>query len=134
MKKEKVIFTLTLLIVCYAIFETSKSFFNQPSREVKILSYNNESMTSEQRETSIDKKQLDVDSWGRDIFHDRSKIYNGWFNLTGITRFENHYRAIINGKILKKMDQVRGFTLKRITDDRVLLTRDEFRVTLKLEK
>ena len=40
---------------------------------------------------------LSVNGWGKDIFHDRSNIYNSWFKLTGITEFENGYKAIVNG-------------------------------------
>ena len=72
--------------------------------------------------------------WGKDIFHDRSNIYNSWFKLTGITEFENGYKAIVNGEIVHKMNRVRGFTVTSITETEVVLQRNEYRVTLKMEK
>ena len=77
---------------------------------------------------------LSVNGWGKDIFHDRSNIYNSWFKLTGITEFENGYKAIVNGEIVHKMNRVRGFTVTSITETQVVLQRNEYRVTLKMEK
>ena len=77
---------------------------------------------------------LSANGWGKDIFHDRSNIYNSWFKLTGITEFENGYKAIVNGEIVHKMNRVRGFTVTSITETEVVLQRNEYRVTLKMEK
>ena len=77
---------------------------------------------------------LSVNDWGKDIFYDRSNIYNRWFKLTGITEFENGYKAIVNGEIVHEMNRVRGFTVTSITETQVVLQRNEYRVTLKLEK
>ena len=77
---------------------------------------------------------LSANGWGKDIFHDRSNIYNNWFKLTGITEFENGYKAIVNGEIVHKMNRVRGFTVTSITETEVVLQRNEYRVTLKMEK
>ena len=77
---------------------------------------------------------LSVNDWGKDIFYDRSNIYNSWFKLTGITQFEDGYKAIINGEIVHELNQVRGFKVKEITENRVILERNQYSVTLKLEK
>ena len=77
---------------------------------------------------------LSANGWGKDIFHDRSNIYNSWFKLTGITEFENGYKAIVNGEIVHKMNRVRGFTVTSITETEVVLQRNEYRVTPKMEK
>ncbi len=74
------------------------------------------------------------ESWGKDVFHNRSNTYESWFKLTGITRFENGYKAIINENIFLEGDRVRGFTLKKISANRVILKRGKYRVTLKLDK
>ena len=75
-----------------------------------------------------------ISDWGKDIFYDRSNIYNSWFNLTGITEFENGYKAIVNGNIVSEYNRVRGFTVKDVTKNKVILERNQYRVTLKLEK
>ena len=77
---------------------------------------------------------ISVDKWGNDIFHDRSNIYNNRFKLTGITRFENGFKAIINDDIALKGERVQGFLVADINENRVLLNRNKHRVTLKLEE
>ena len=77
---------------------------------------------------------LQVNSWGEDIFYDRSNIYNSWFKLTGITQFEGGFKAIINGQIVHKYNRVRGFRVIEIIENQVVLERDQYSVILKLEK
>ena len=74
------------------------------------------------------------DNWGKDIFYDRSNMFKNRFKLTGITRFEDGYKAIINGDIILEGKQVQGFMVADINEDRVMLKRNKHRVTLKLEK
>tara|TARA_B100002003_G_scaffold195727_1_gene185681 strand:+ start:524 stop:949 length:426 start_codon:yes stop_codon:yes gene_type:complete len=75
-----------------------------------------------------------ADNWGKDIFYDRSNMFKNRFKLTGITRFEDGYKAIINGDIILEGKQVQGFMVADINEDRVMLKRNKHRVTLKLEK
>ena len=77
---------------------------------------------------------LQANSWGEDIFYDRSNIYNSWFKLTGITQFEGGFKAIINGQIVHEYDRVRGFRVIEIIENQVVLERDQYSVILKLEK
>ena len=77
---------------------------------------------------------LQGNSWGEDIFYDRSNIYNSWFKLTGITQFEGGFKAIINGQIVHEFDRVRGFQVIEIIENQVILERDQYSVKLKLEK
>ena len=77
---------------------------------------------------------LQENSWGEDIFYDRSNIYNSWFKLTGITQFEGGFKAIINGQIVHEYDRVRGFRVIEIIENQVVLERDQYSVILKLEK
>ena len=75
-----------------------------------------------------------ISGWGSDIFHDRTNVYNDWFELTGITRFEKNYKAIVNGEIISEMDRVRGFVVTNINSKKVILRRNDYIVTLKLEE
>ena len=75
-----------------------------------------------------------ADNWGKDIFYDRSNMFKNRFKLTGSTRFEDGYKAIINGDIILEGKQVQGFMVADINEDRVMLKRNKHRVTLKLEK
>ena len=77
---------------------------------------------------------ITTDNWGKDIFYDRSNMFKNRFKLTGITRFEDGYKAIINGDIILEGKQVQGFMVADINENRVMLKRNKHRVTLKLEK
>ena len=77
---------------------------------------------------------LQANSWGEDIFYDRSNIYNSWFKLTGITQFEGGFKAIINGQIVHEFNRVRGFQVIEIIENQVVLERDQYIVKLKLER
>jgi len=77
--------------------------------------------------------KLTVNSWGRDFFHNRSNIYDNSFNLTGITQFNNGYKAIINEQIISEGNQIENFKVTDITKNSVLLKWYKHSVTLKLE-
>ena len=70
--------------------------------------------------------ELSINKWGRDIFYDRSYQYNSWFKLTGITQFEDGFKAIINGQIVHEYDRVRGFRVIEIIENQVVLERDQY--------
>jgi hypothetical protein len=75
-----------------------------------------------------------MESWGKDIFYNRSYKYKSWFNLTGITRFEDVNKAIINGNILHEKDKIKGFTIKKIANNFVILKKNKHTVTLKIKE
>jgi hypothetical protein len=83
--------------------------------------------------SSSEPIKLSVNSWGRDFFHNRSNIYVNSFNLTGITQFNNGYKAIINEQIISEGDQIKNFKVTDITKNSVLLKWYKHSVTLKLE-
>ena len=78
--------------------------------------------------------KLTVNSWGRDFFHNRSNIYDNSFNLTGITQFNNGYKAIINEQIISEGNLIENFKVTNITKNSVLLKWYKHSVTLKLEE
>ena len=137
MIREKIILSLVTLVIGAVFIEFLSIMF--PSISARFYK-------EEQLEYSIPENQknlessdpnpvpLSVGGWGKDIFYDRSNIYNSWFKLTGITRFENGYKAIINGEIVHERTRVRGFKVTKITYNQVVLQRNEYRVTLKLQQ
>ena len=137
MIREKIILSLVTLVIGAVFIEFLSIMF--PSISARFYK-------EEQLEYSIPENQknlessdpnpvpLSVGGWGKDIFYDRSNIYNSWFKLTGITRFENGFKAIINGEIVHERTRVRGFKVTKITYNQVVLQRNEYRVTLKIKK
>ncbi len=132
--REKMILIIMGLLILAVLLEALPTIY--PEFDGRI---NNEIEPNANDQTKVVGQpqfpiSLSVNGWGKDIFHDRSNIYNSWFKLTGITEFENGYKAIVNGEIVHKMNRVRGFTVTSITETEVVLQRNEYRVTLKMEK
>ena len=132
--REKIILIIMGLLILAVFLEALPTIY--PEFDGRI---NNEIEPNANDQTKVIGQpqfpiSLSVNGWGKDIFHDRSNIYNSWFKLTGITEFENGYKAIVNGEIVHKMNRVRGFTVTSITETEVVLQRNEYRVTLKMEK
>ena len=132
--REKIILIIMGLLILAVFLEALPTIY--PEFDGRI---NNEIEPNANNQTKVVGQpqfpiSLSVNGWGKDIFHDRSNIYNSWFKLTGITEFENGYKAIVNGEIVHKMNRVRGFTVTSITETEVVLQRNEYRVTLKMEK
>ena len=54
------------------------------------------------------------------------------FKLTGISKAEDGYMAIINDEIMQKGSKMLGFTIAKISDSEVRLKRNRDRITLEL--
>ena len=137
MMRGKIILSLVALVISAVFMEflpimfpsINARFYKAGSQEYSILENQKHLESSDSNPVP-----LSVGGWGKDIFHDRSNVYNSWFRLTGITRFENGYKAIINGEIVHERTRVRGFKVTKITYNQVVLQRNEYRVTLKLQQ
>ena len=70
--------------------------------------------------------------WDKDIFYDRSEAYKNWFELTGISKMREGYKAFVNNEIIKEGDLIRGFTVRLITEKKVVLKKNNSSVTLRL--
>ena len=70
--------------------------------------------------------------WTNDFFFDRNRIIKSQFKLTGISKSENGYMAIIDDEIMKKGNQMLGFTISKISESEVRLKRNRDRITLEL--
>ena len=70
--------------------------------------------------------------WNKDIFYDRSESYREWFKLTGISKMRDGYKAFINNEIMREGDRIRGFVVKKITEKKVVLKKNNSSVTLRL--
>ena len=120
----------TILAMVFIIF--SSKFKIKNSEEIQ-----SSDLVSDIGNKKIKKRHppsLNSSGWINDIFYDRSNIYDDWFSLTGIMQFEDGKKAIINDEILRTGDRVKGFTVKKILDNQVVLTRNKYQVNLNLEK
>tara|TARA_B110000438_G_C15802328_1_gene645707 strand:- start:991 stop:1416 length:426 start_codon:yes stop_codon:yes gene_type:complete len=71
-------------------------------------------------------------SWSNDFFFDRNRILKSQFKLTGISKSENGYMAIVNDEIMQKGSKMFGFTISSISESKVRLKRNRDRITLEL--
>ena len=134
MIREKLIFGFFVLTICLVFRDTMSfmlpSFKKQPQSQNTLDEYREEVELSEGGQSVL--SFLSTSAWGNDIFYDRTDIYDNWFTLTGITEFSDGRKAIINNEILRLNERVRGFTVKQITENNVVLKRNEYYVTLNL--
>tara|TARA_X000001036_G_scaffold145221_2_gene138080 strand:+ start:3073 stop:3483 length:411 start_codon:yes stop_codon:yes gene_type:complete len=132
--REKLIFGFFVLTICLVFRDTMSfmlpSFKKQPQSQNTLDEYREEVELSEGGQSVL--SFLSTSAWGNDIFYDRTDIYDNWFTLTGITEFSDGRKAIINNEILRLNERVRGFTVKQITENNVVLKRNEYYVTLNL--
>jgi hypothetical protein len=137
MIREKTIILAVALVISIVLFEALSIFLTDQDSFIRASVSDNKpidrTITGDMKDDTS-PQLLQIVGWGDDIFYDRSNIYDSWFKLTGITQFQDGYKAIINGEIVHKMNRVRGFNVKEITKNRVVLERDQYSVTLKLEK
>ena len=136
MIKEKLIFIFFLIIIFSTVVDSLPGML--PETKTLSLKKRNKTFPKVEGVDMIDtnlnvQKYMPNKVWGEDFFHDRSNIYDGWFKLTGITKFGEEYKAIINDEIIKKTNRIHGFTITEITANKVQLEKNGYRVTLKLE-
>tara|TARA_Y100001980_G_C14531792_1_gene307850 strand:+ start:1307 stop:1720 length:414 start_codon:yes stop_codon:yes gene_type:complete len=137
MIKEKITVILFFLILSFVILDVFTLLFLHPKifeSSNDIILEPSDSLSDVNNKETYRRIPLSISGWGSDIFHDRTNVYNDWFELTGITRFEKNYKAIVNGEIISEMDRVRGFIVTKINSKKVILRRNDYIVTLKLEE
>ncbi|MFL3006368.1 MAG: hypothetical protein ACJZ10_00020 [Candidatus Neomarinimicrobiota bacterium] len=136
MKREKTILFIVFIIFSLVTVETIFIFFPKlkTSNSEIIRSSDLKSEIGNENTTKRHPPSLSSSGWRNDIFYDRSNIYDDWFSLTGIIQFEDGKKAIINDEILRVGERVKGFTVKKILDNQVVLIRNEYQVNLNLER
>ena len=125
-----VLISTSLLWFLFDIFPKSNSREGFVAREDAVTKEkveNNIIMEKAPKFLSIGK----ID-WDKDIFYDRSEAYKNWFKLTGISKMREGYKAFVNNEIIKEGDRIRGFTVRLITEKKVVLKKNNSSVTLRL--
>ena len=74
------------------------------------------------------------DQWSSDFFHDRTRVFESWFRVTGISKGPSGYMAIINEQIIKEGHTVLGFKVTKIQDDHVHMMKNKDKIILELIK
>ena len=85
-------------------------------------------------DAGIDSLAFGPDKWSNDFFHNRTKLFESWFRVTGISKGPNGYMAIINEEIIKEGHTMLGFRVTKIQDDHVHMIKNKDKITLELIK
>ena len=85
-------------------------------------------------EAGADSLAFGSDQWSNDIFQDRTKLFESWFKVTGISSGPSGYMAIINEQIIKEGHTVLGFKVTKIQDDHVHMMKNKDKIILELIK
>ena len=83
-------------------------------------------------EAGVDSLAFGPDQWSSDIFQDRTKLFESWFKVTGISKVPSGYMAIINEEIIKEGHTMLGFRVTKIQDDHVHMIKNKDKITLEL--
>ena len=79
-----------------------------------------------------DSLAFGLDQWSSDIFHDRTKVFESWFKVTGISKGPSGYMAIVNEEIIKEGHTLLGFRVTKIQDDHVHMIKNKDKIILEL--
>tara|TARA_B100001079_G_scaffold98017_1_gene84289 strand:+ start:300 stop:713 length:414 start_codon:yes stop_codon:yes gene_type:complete len=137
MKQEKITLGFFIVVLLALFLELFLGLITGINSKAQPVVAQNSSLTEKFSilDTSFSEPiKLSVNSWGRDFFYNRSNIYDNSFNLTGITQFNNGYKAIINEQIISEGEEIENFRVTDITENSVLLKWYKHSVTLKLEE
>ena len=85
-------------------------------------------------EAGADSLAFGPGQWSSDFFQDRTKLFESWFKVTGISRGPSGYMAIINEQIIKEGHTILGFRVTKIQDDHVHMMKNKDKITLELIK
>ena len=85
-------------------------------------------------EAGVDSLAFGPDQWSNDFFQNRTKLFESWFKVTGISEGPKGYMAIINEEIIKEGHTMLGFRVTKIQDDHVHMIKNKDKITLELIK
>ena len=148
MDKSKRDLIITVALLCVLFFFVGKNFlFKKQSSSRAASAEGSHALTPEsisilghikQNQTLWDaqRSQWEENEWGRDPFYaegsEAGKFAALPFNVTGIVWDEKMPFAIINDKVLKKGDQIEGYTVVEIKPGSVVFSSGEETVELQL--
>ena len=83
-------------------------------------------------ETGVDSLAFGLDRWSSDFFQDRTKLFESWCRVTGISKGPSEYMAIINEQIIKEGHTILGFKVTKIQEDHVHMIKNKDKIILEL--
>jgi len=139
---RQIIMLIAMVVVLGVFFsDTILQLFNKGTAALPSLSkpsapkgIDDSAIRSLLNEAGADSLAFGPDQWSSDFFQDRTKLFESWFKVTGISRGPNGYMAIINEQIIKEGHTMLGFRVTKIQDDHVHMVKNKDKITLELIK
>ena len=139
MNRQVILLVVMVLTLGYFFKDTVLSLFTTTGGSVPSLSkpsatkgINDSAIRALLDGARADSLAFGLDQWSSDIFHDRTKVFESWFRVTGISKAPSGYMAIINEEIIKEGDNIMGFRVTKIQDDHVHMIKNKDKITLEL--
>ena len=115
-----------------SLFTTTGGFLPSLSKPSSAKGIDDSAIRALLDGAGADSLAFGPDQWSSDIFHDRTGVFESWFNVTGISKAPSGYMAIINDEIIKEGDNIMGFRVTKIQDDHVHMIKNKDKITLEL--
>ena len=139
MNRQIILLVVMVLTLGYFFKDTMLSLFTTTGGSVPSLSkpssakgIDDSAIRALLDGAGADSLAFGPDQWSSDIFHDRTGVFESWFNVTGISKAPSGYMAIINDEIIKEGDNIMGFRVTKIQDDHVHMIKNKDKITLEL--
>ena len=137
---RQIIMLIAMVVVLGVFFsDTILQLFNKGTAALPSLSkpsapkgIDDSAIRSLLNEAGADSLAFGPDQWSNDFFQNRTKLFESWFKVTGISKGPSGYMAIINEEIIKEGHTMLGFRVTKIQDDHVHMIKNKDKIILEL--
>ena len=139
MNRQTIILIAMVLVLGFFFSDTIMQLFSKGTAALPSLSkpsapkgIDDSAIRALLDETGVDSLAFGLDRWSSDFFQDRTKLFESWFRVTGISKGPSEYMAIINEQIIKEGQTILGFKVTKIQDDHVHMIKNKDKIILEL--
>jgi len=139
MNRQTIMLIAMVLVLGFFFSDTIMQLFSKGSAALPSLSkpsapkrIDDSAIRALLAEVGADSLVFGTDQWSSDIFQDRTKLFESWFRVTGISKGPSGYMAIVNEEIIKEGHTMLGFRVTKIQDDHVHMIKNKDKIILEL--
>jgi len=139
MNRQTIILIAMVLVLGFFFSDTIMQLFSKGTAALPSLSkpsapkgIDDSAIRALLDEAGVDSLAFGLDRWSNDFFQDRTKLFESWFRVTGISKGPSEYMAIINEQIIKEGHTILGFKVTKIQEDHVHMIKNKDKIILEL--
>ena len=140
MNRQTIMLIAMVLVLGFFFSDTIMQLFSKGSTALPSLSkpssspkgIDDSAIRTLLAEAGADSLAFGADQWSSDFFQDRTKLFESWFRVTGISKGPSGYMAIVNEEIIKEGHTLLGFRVTKIQDDHVHMIKNKDKIILEL--